>query len=348
MTRAGPPAARPRPAPSAPAAVLVTRPLPAGTLARLTRPGGATPLEVRLWDLDEPIPRRELLARVAGVCGLVCLLTDRVDREVFDAAGPALRVVSTVAVGYDHIEVPEATRRGILVTNTPGVLTETTADLTWALILAASRRLGEAMDHLRDGRWRTWRLLELAGMDVYGATLGVVGAGRIGRAVARRAAGFAMKVLYSSRRRRPEFEAATGAEFRPFDDLLREADVVSLHVPLTAKTRHLIGARELALMKPTAVLVNTSRGPVVDERALAGALARGHLFAAGLDVYETEPLPPGSPLRKLPNVVLLPHVGSATVRTRTRMAELAVDNLLEALAGRMPEAAVNPEAWTTP
>lgn len=326
--------------------VVVTRRLPAEAISRLQGVG------LRLWDSDDPIPRERLLTMVEGASGLLCLLTERIDADVFRAAGPSLKVVSNMAVGYDNIDVAEATRRGVLVTNTPGVLTETTADLTWALILAACRRVGEAIDFLRADRWTTWRPLELAGVDVHGAVLGVVGAGRIGQAVARRAAGFDMEVIYHSRTRKPGFERETaarfpdgcGPSFRPrLADLLAEADIVTLHVPLTPETRHLIGRRELELMKPTAVLVNTSRGPVVDEEALAEALARGRILAAGLDVYEREPLPSDSPLRRLPNAVLLPHVGSATVRTRTRMALLAVDNLLAALEGRRPPAPVNPE-----
>lgn len=328
--------------------VLCTRRLPEDVVRWLREALSAGPtFELHLPDSDEPMPRSTLLTEVRGAVGLLSFLTDGIDRELFDAAGPDLRVVSTVAVGYDNIDVAEATRRGILVTNTPGVLTETTADLTWALILAACRRLGEAIDQLREGRWTSWRLLELAGVDVYGATLGIVGLGRIGRAVARRAGGFAMRVIYYSRRPDPAFERVTGAGFRRrLDDLLREADIVSLHVPLTPQTRGLIGARELALMKPTSVLVNTSRGPVVDEAALAEALEARRIFAAGLDVYEREPLPPESPLRRLPNAVLLPHIGSATVRTRTEMARLAARNLAAALTGGTPPSPVNPEVLT--
>jgi len=334
--------------PASPATVLVTRRLPGAALPVL-REGlaglgpGAT--ELRLWDSDDPMPRDALLAQVRGVAGLVCLLTDRIDAELLDAAGPGLRVASNVAVGFDNIDVTEATRRGVLVTNTPGVLTETTADLAWTLILAACRRLPEAIDHLREQRWQTWRTLELAGMDVHGATLGVVGAGRIGQAVARRATGFAMKIIYHDTAPNPVFERETGARFRPaLADLLRESDIVTLHVPLGDSTRGLVGQAELARMKPTAVLVNTSRGPVVDEAALAEALASGRLFSAGLDVYAREPLPADSPLRGLKNVVLLPHIGSATIRTRERMALLAVENLLAALTGGTPPCLVNPEA----
>ena len=298
--------------------------------------------EVRLWDSDDPIPREELLRMAGGIDGLLCLLTERVDAGLLDAAGPGLRVICNMAVGYDNIDVPEATRRGVVVTNTPDVLTETTADLTWALILAACRRMGEAIDQLREERWRSWRVMELAGLDVHGATLGIVGAGRIGRAVARRASGFSMRTLYHSRSPRPDFERESGAVFRAsLNDLLREADIVTLHVPLTGETKGLIGRRELGLMKSTAVLVNTSRGPVVDETALAESLGAGRLLAAGLDVYETEPLPAGSPLRRLRNVVLLPHIGSATVATRTAMATLAAENLIGVLSGQPPRTPVN-------
>lgn len=323
--------------------VLVTRRLPGDTVADLRRRLDDLSVETRLWDSDDPIPRDVFLREVKGATGLLCLLTETVNSEVFEAAGPGLRVVSTVAVGYDNIDVAEATRRGIMVTNTPGVLTETTADLAWTLILAACRRAGEAMDYLRNLEWKTWRTLDLAGMDVHGATLGVVGLGRIGQAVARRASGFAMRVLYHSSSRDSAYEAASGAEHRSLDDLLREADIVTIHVPLNAATRGLIGQRELALMKPTAVLVNTSRGPVVDERALVEALTARRIFAAGLDVYEREPLPADSPLRQLPNAVLFPHVGSATIATRTRMARLAAENLTAALAGVGPPSLVNPE-----
>ncbi|RJQ04934.1 MAG: D-glycerate dehydrogenase [Bacillota bacterium] len=301
-------------------------------------------LDLRLWDSDDPIPRRTLLEMARGVTGLLSFLTDRIDAEILDAAGPSLKVVSNLAVGYDNVDVDEATRRGVLVTNTPGVLTEATADLTWALILAAARRLGEAADTLRNLEWKSWSLLGLAGMDVHGATLGVVGAGRIGRAVARRAAGFRMKVLYHSRRPHLDFEQETGAEHRPrLEDLLRDADIVTLHVPLTSETRGLIGKREFGLMKPSAVLVNTARGAVVDEPALYEALSQRRIFAAGLDVFVEEPLPEDSPLRRLPNVILLPHVGSATVRTRLAMATMAATNLADALEGRRPAAMVNPE-----
>lgn len=335
-----------------PIRVLVTRRLPAEARARLDTWAAAVrpPAEITGWDSDEPMPRAELLSRVRGMTGVICLLTDRIDADAYAAAGSGLRVVSNVAVGYDNIDIAEATRRGVLVTNTPGVLTETTADLAWALILAACRRLPEALSHLREERWKTWRTLELAGLDVYGATLGVVGAGRIGQAVARRATGFGMRVLYHSRSRHPEFEAAlarseaakAAGPYRPcLDQLLSESDIITLHVPLTPETHHLIGPDQLARMKPTAVLVNTARGAVVDEAALARALAERRIFAAGLDVYEREPLPTDSPLRALDNVVLLPHVGSATIRTRTRMAILAVESLIAALGGERPATAVN-------
>lgn len=263
---------------------------------------------------------------------LVTLLTDRVDRSVLEA-GKKLRIVANVAVGVDNIDVAAATRRGILVTNTPGVLTEATADLAWALILAAARRVVEGDAIVRAGRFRGWDFDLLRGMELRGKTLGIVGAGRIGRAVARRALGFDMKVISHSR-----------SEGASLQSLLKSADVVSLHVPLTASTRHLIGAAELKLMKPTAILINTARGPIVHEGALVDALRRGRIAGAGLDVYEREPAVPAV-LRRMTNVVLLPHLGSATVETRRRMLDMAVANVKAALAGRRPPNLVNPEAW---
>ncbi|HHW26387.1 MAG TPA: D-glycerate dehydrogenase, partial [Firmicutes bacterium] len=257
---------------------------------------------------------------------------------------PRLKVVANMAVGYDNIDVAECTRRGIVVTNTPGVLTETTADLAFALILAAARRVTEAERYLRQGQWKTWSPMLLTGVDVHGATLGIVGLGRIGEAVARRARGFSMRVLYANRSARPEVEAALGIERRGLDELLKSSDFVSIHVPLNDSTRHLIGERELNLMKPTAVLVNTSRGPVVNERDLYRALKDRRIFAAGLDVFDTEPIRSDNPLLELDNVVLLPHIGSASIATRTQMAVMAARNLTQVLAGQTPQNPVNPEA----
>jgi glyoxylate reductase len=304
--------------------VFVTRRLPGDALDRLAREA-----DVDLWPDELPPPYHELVRRTADADGLICLLTDRVDAALIDAA-PRLRVISTVAVGYDNIDVAAATRRGIAVGNTPGVLTETTADLAFALMLAAARRIVEADHFVRDGRWRTWDPNLLLGYDVHSATLGIVGFGKIGRAVARRAHGFAMRVLYASR---SPVADADGAECVQLDELLHASDFVSLHVPLTPETRHLIGERELRAMKPTAILVNTARGGVVDQSALVRALAEGWIAGAGLDVAEVEPVPPGDALLRAPNVTLLPHIGSASHATRERMASMAVDNCLAGLRG---------------
>jgi glyoxylate reductase len=305
------------------ARVLVTRQLP---------PGGLDPLqghELLQRDGDQPLSHQELVEAAAGVEAIVCLLTDRIDREVL-TAGPNLKAVGNVAVGYDNVDVAAAERAGVAVCNTPGVLDETTADVAFGLILAASRRFSEAERDLRAGRWHGWSINQYLGHDVHGATLGLVGYGRIGRAVGRRGEGFGMRVLHHTRR--PTGEPGHVASL---DELLAEADVVSLHVPLSEGTRHLIGRRELALMKPTAVLVNTARGPVVDADALAEALENDRIFAAGLDVYEDEPhVDPR--LTALENVVLTPHLGSAGDRTRSAMCRLAVRNVAEVLAGRPP------------
>ncbi len=318
--------------------VFVTRPIAESALAKLR-----SEVEVDLWAEPEvPPSHAELCARVVGVEGLLCLLTDPIDAEVI-AAAEKLRVISNYAVGYDNIDVAAATQRGVMVCNTPGVLTETTADLAWALLTAAARRITEAERYLRAGRWRSWSPELLLGHDIHGRVLGIVGLGRIGRAVARRARGFGMRVLYHNPSPKPEVERELGVEYADLDTLLRESDFVSLHTPLTENTRHLIGARELALMKPTAVLVNTARGAVVDTEALVSALKERKIFAAGLDVYEGEPLPPGHPLLECDNVVLLPHIGSASVATRERMAHMAVENLIAGLKGERPPHLVNPE-----
>jgi glyoxylate reductase len=278
---------------------------------------------------------------LAGALGpadaVVCLLTDRVDRAAL-AAAPALRVVANVAVGVDNIDLDAAAERGVVVTNTPDVLTDATADLTMALLLAVARRVPEGDAHVRSGRWDAWHLLPAQlGLDVSGRTLGIVGLGRIGQAVARRAAhGFGMRVLYHSRTRRPDAEAVLGVVHTGLDELLSISDIVSLHAPLTPATRHLIGARELARMSPHAILVNTARGPLVDEAALADALAQGRLAGAGLDVFEREPAVHPGLLARRERVVLLPHVGSATASTRRRMARTALDNAQAVLRGDPP------------
>ncbi len=317
--------------------LLVTHPLfePARRLL-------AQHFEAEYWNGPERIPRAELLRRVADKDGLICLLTEKVDEELL-AAAPRLRLVATVSVGYDNIDVAACSRRGIAATNTPGVLDETTADFTWTLLLAVARRLLEGVELLQSGAWTGWSLDQLCGTDVWGKILGVVGFGRIGRAVARRARGFGMKILYTDAVRAPaETEAEFGVEYRELDALLAEADFVSLHVPLLPSTRHLIGAAELARMKPTAFLINTSRGPVVDEEALVRALEAGQIAGAALDVYENEPrVHPGLLGRK--NVVLAPHMASASLETRTRMAVMAAENAIALFSGRRPPNLLNPE-----
>ena len=302
--------------------------------------------DVDVWPDELPPSRAELLRAVAGADAVLTLLTDRVDDELLDAAGPQLRVVSNYAVGFDNVDVPACTRRGIPVGNTPGALTETTADLAWALLMASARRVVEGADYVRDGHWRTWGPLVLLGADVHGATLGIVGFGRIGQAVARRAAGFGMTVLYSSRTRASaEVEAALGAVFVPFEELLARSDFVSLHVSLSAETRHLIDALALARMRPTAILINTARGPVVDTDALVDALRSGAIAGAALDVTDPEPLPVSHPLVGLPNCLVVPHIASATRATRARMATMAVANVVACLRGERLPTPVNPEVY---
>jgi glyoxylate reductase len=281
---------------------------------------------------ERPPERGELLEAARGASGILATATDKIDGEVMDAAGEGLKVVANMAVGYDNIDVKAAEERGVVVTNTPGVLDETTADVAFMLMLAAARRLGEGERLLRAGRWEWWGPKQLRGLDVWGKKLGIVGMGRIGQAVARRARGFGMEVLYHNRSRKEDAEREIGARYLGLEDLLRESDFVSIHTPLTEETRHLIGERELDLMKPTAVLVNTSRGPVVDEGSLADALEGGRIFAAGLDVYEEEPKVHPK-LLELDNVVLAPHIGSASMETRDRMATLAAENLRAVLSG---------------
>jgi len=307
-------------------------------VARLIPEAGLGPIrascDVDVWTEDTPPPRAALLDRVAGCDGILTLLTDRVDDELLDAAGPRLRVVANYAVGFDNIDLGACARRRIAVGNTPGVLTESTADLAWALILAVARRVGEGDRFVRSGSWRTWGPMLLLGIDVHGSTLGIVGLGRIGQAVARRAAGFGMTVLYNQRERAQEsVETALGATFVAFDELLARSDIVSIHVPLTDDTRHLIDAAALARMRRTAVLVNTSRGPIVDSVALAVALADGTIGGAGLDVTDPEPIDPDDPLLRLSNCLIVPHIASATTATRARMATMAAANLLAGVRG---------------
>ncbi len=309
--------------------VFVTRELPGPGFAALR---ADAQYELDVWPDDSPPPREALLEQVVGVEGLLCLITDRIDARVLDCAGDQLRVVSQMAVGVDNIDLEACAARGVAVGNTPGVLTETTADIAWALLLSSARRLVEAAEYVKRGDWKTWSPTQLAGVDVHGATLGVIGFGAIGQAVARRAQGFGMRVLYWNRTPRRQ-AAALGAEARSFDDLLRESDFVSINVALTDDTRNLIDRRALELMRSDAFLINTARGPIVDEAALIDALRAGQIRGAGLDVTAVEPLTTDSPLLEMNNVVVLPHIGSASLATRGRMADIAVANLRAGIAG---------------
>jgi glyoxylate reductase len=300
---------------------------------------------ITLHEGPEAIPREQLLRDIAGKAGAITLLTDRVDDEFLDAAGDQLVIVANYAVGFDNVDVPACTARGVLVGNTPDVLTETTADLAWSLMMAAARRIAEGDRFLRGRTPWIWGPEFMIGQDVHDKVLGIVGFGRIGHAMARRAKGFGMRVLYYDvYRATPELEAELNVEFRDLEALLEEADFVTLHTVLSEETRHLINAERLQRMKSTAVIVNTSRGPVIDEAALADALREGEIFAAGLDVFEREPeVHPA--LLELENAVIIPHLGSATVDTRIAMGLLAAENLIAALEGRRPPALVNPDAW---
>lgn len=297
--------------------------------------------DVQVSEYDGVIPKEMLLKKVKGIDGLLCLLTDTIDGEVMESAGSQLKIIANYAVGYNNIDIDEATKRGIMVTNTPGVLTETTADLAWALMMAIARRIVEGDRFVRTGQFRGWEPMLLLGTDLYGATLGIIGFGRIGQAMARRALGFDMKVLYYSRSKADDqIERQLRATYADLETLLRNSDFVSLHVPLTKQTRHLIGEDQLKLMKKESYLINTSRGPVVDEKALVRALKEKWIRGAGLDVFENEPeIEPE--LLKLDNVVLAPHLGSASFTTRTKMAKMAAENIIKALRGEIPPNIVN-------
>ena len=316
-----------------PEKVLVTREIPEA---------GLRPLET--YDLtvlsEAPPARDELLEAAKGAEGVLSNVTEKMDAEFMDAAGDGLKVIANMAVGYDNVDVEAAKKRGIAVTNTPGVLDETTADTAFMLLLAAARRLGESERTLRAGNWEWWGPKLFVGVDVWGKTLGIVGMGRIGQAVAKRGRGFGMEILYHNRSRKEDAEKELDARYADLEELLETADFVSIHTPLTDETRHLIGPKELRRMKPTAVLVNTSRGPVVDEGALADALADGRIFAAGLDVYEDEPKVHPK-LLDLENAVLAPHIGSGSQETRDQMAVLAAENIVAVLSGGEPKTPVD-------
>ena len=318
--------------------VFVTRLIPPEGLSEVQQFCDAT-----VWEDELPPPRDVLLHEARNADGLLSLLTDRVDGELMDAC-PKLRVVSNFAVGFDNLDIPAATQRGIVVGNTPGVLTETTADFAFTLLLAAARRVVEGVDYVRAGKWQTWGPLLLRGPDVHHATLGLIGLGRIGAEMAKRAHGFDMRVLYSDVVRREDLEASLGLVNAPQDQVLREADFISLHTPLTPETHHLIGRDQLTMMKPTAILINTSRGPVVDDAALVEALRAGTIGGAALDVTEPEPLPADHPLVHLPNCIVVPHIASASYPTRAAMARIAAENLIAGLTGKPLPAGLNPEA----
>jgi glyoxylate reductase len=299
--------------------------------------------ETEVWPEYAPPPKELIIKKTANCDALVSLLSDKIDAQVFDVA-PKLKIVSQIAVGFDNIDLKEATKRGIYVTNTPEVLTDTTADFAWALLMALARRVVEADKYVRTGQWKVaWHPDMMQGRDVYGATMGIVGAGRIGFEVARRAKGFKMKILYYDVIPRPEMEKEFGAKRADLDTVLKEADFISLHVPLMKETVHLINEEKLKLMKKTAYLINNARGPVVDEKALYQALKEGRIAGAGLDVFEQEPTPKDNPLLKLDNVVVAPHISSASYETRSRMAEMVAENLVAFFEKRQPPNLVNPE-----
>jgi len=317
--------------------IYVTRAIPEENIEELRK---HFDVEVNLE--DRALSKDELKQKLKGRHGAISLLTDVVDGEVLEAAGSQLRIVANYAVGFNNFDVEAATQRNVVLTNTPGVLDDATATHTITLLLATARRIAESDKFVRDGKWQGWAPMFFVGLDVEQKTLGIAGLGRIGKAVAKRARGFDMKIIYSDVKRDADFEKAFGATYVDKDTLISESDFLTMHVPLTAETRHYIGAKELKAMKKTAVLVNASRGPVVDEAALVQALKNGEIWGAGLDVFEDEPkIEPG--LAELPNVVIVPHIASATPRTRVAMGEIAVNNIIKVLNGQVPDTCVNPE-----
>ena len=317
--------------------IAVTRTIPEVGLRLLGAAG-----EVRLWPDERPPTPSELAEFIHGCDGVLTMITDAITPELLDRE-PQLRVVSNFAVGYDNINVAAATARGVAVCNTPGVLTEATADAAFALLMAMARRIPEGIEYVKAGEWRYWLPMLLLGQDINGATIGIIGFGRIGQAVARRARGFGMRILYHSRTRRPEAERELGATFASLDELLREANFVTLHLPATPESRHLIGAREFGLMRRDAILINTARGAVVDTDAVVAALREGQIGGAALDVTDPEPLPAGHPLPDLPNAIVVPHTATSTVAVRNKMSEMASRNIVAILRGEEPAAIVNPE-----
>jgi len=319
-------------------------------VSRLIPDDGLGPIrescEAQIWEGELPPDREALLAAIQGCAGVLTLLTDRVDDEFLDRAGPGLKVVSNFAVGFDNVDVPACTARGVAVGNTPGVLTETTADLAFALLMAAARRVSEGDRYVRAGRWKTWGPMLLLGPDVHGSTIGIVGFGRIGQAMARRARGFGMKILYHDlARAEPAIEAELEATYLPLEELLPACDFVSLHVNLSDQTRGLMNEERLGWMRSSAILVNTSRGPVVDHKALFQALRDGVIAGAGLDVTDPEPIPVADPLLTLENCLVVPHIASASRATRSKMAEMAAANLIAGVRGERLPTPVNPEVY---
>jgi glyoxylate reductase len=319
--------------------IFVTRELPEEAMQILK-----SKFEIEVFQGEMPPPKSVLVEKVKKADGLICLLTEKVDEEVINAAGPQLRGICQIAVGFDNIDVKTATKKGIYVTNTPGVLNETTADFAFTLLMATARRVAEADRYVKSGQWKVpWGLMMLLGQDIWGKTIGIVGIGRIGSAVARRAKGFNMKILYYDVYRNEQIEKELGIEYVPLETLLKEADFVTIHVPLMPETHHLINEDRLRMMKKTACLINTSRGPVVDEKALYKALKEGWIWAAGLDVWEKEPVDLSNPLLKLGNVTAAPHISSGSIATRTKMAVMAAENMVAIQEGRVPPNLVNKE-----
>jgi len=319
--------------------VYATRKLPEEAMKTLE-----SKFSVEVWPDEMPPPKSLLIEKVKEIDGLVCLLTESIDRKVINASGSQLRGISQVAVGFNNIDVKAAAEKGIYVTNTPGVLTDTTADFAFTLLMAVARRVAEADRYVKAGKWKVpWGLMVIVGQDIWGKTIGIIGMGRIGSAVANRAKGMNMKVLYYDVVRNEQAEKEVGANYVDLETLLRESDFVTVHVPLFPSTHHLINEKRLKMMKKTACLINTSRGPVVDEKALYKALTEGWIWAAGLDVWEQEPTDPSNPLLKLENVTAAPHISSGSIATRTKMAVMAAENMVAILEGRVPPNLVNKE-----
>jgi len=316
--------------------IFITRKLPENAILKLTEQ-----FTVNMWDKEDvPVPREILLAEAKKAHALLTMLSDKIDEEVI-TAGESLKVIANLAVGYDNIDINTATSRGIAICNTPEVLTDTTADLTFGLLMATARRLIESAEFVKDGKWQSWSPLLLAGHDIHHKTIGIVGMGKIGETVAKRATGFDMEILYHNRSRKPEVEQAIGAQYVSFDELVTRADFIVCLTPLTNETKNLFTAEVFKQMKPSAIFINASRGPVVDEDALYDALINGTIAGAGLDVFTKEPISVDHPLLKLTNVVALPHIGSSSVETRTTMMELCVENICRVLTGQVPKTLVN-------